>query len=175
MYLEKTIKKHLPFYNNSRCSVYLSKIFDDSEGFVNLVDMLSAKIKLANLNFSHIACMGISGSSIAYPLRYKDGYSLLHVRKSSNYSHGITIEASPIETKKLRYIIVDDFISSGTTINNIINSITNIFYQIETECVGIFLYERSHKDDFSITRGRDRKINISTYYQHTKKVVRIYE
>jgi orotate phosphoribosyltransferase-like protein len=70
--------------------------------------------------FSHIVVSGISGQSVGWPVFYKTGIDICVVRKPEEKSHGSLIHGRG-ELKK--YVIIDDIISSGDTVNRIIGSI----------------------------------------------------
>ena len=86
--------------------------------------------------FEAIAFTGTSGAALAYPLSYLLGVPLICVRKSTRDNHfGYKIEGCMTADT---YIIVDDFIESGSTIKKIRKSVES---EIEdTKCVGIYLY-----------------------------------
>lgn len=90
--------------------------------------------------FDAIAFTGCSGAAFAYPLSYRLKIPLICVRKgeSSHYSH-------PLEgfTGAKRYLIVDDFISSGSTVRKIISTIKAHSTAKNPRAAGIFLYDRT--------------------------------
>ena len=93
--------------------------------------------------FDAIAFTGTSGAALAYPLSYLLGMPLICVRKSIRDNHfGSKLEGL-VSAKK--YIIVDDFIESGKTINRITRSIKS--ENKKAKCVGIYLYDQSFKID----------------------------
>ena len=90
----------------------------------------------AQTPFEAIAFTGMSGSSVAYPLSYLMGKDLLCVRKyDTMYSHsGRKVEGV---TSAKNYVIVDDQIDSGSTINNIRDAVADTS---KAELVGIYLF-----------------------------------
>ena len=98
-----------------------------------------------SLNFDAIAITGSSGAALAFHASILLDVPVIYVRKAGERSHGQQIESNAhCEVK--RYIIVDDFIDSGSTISRIISRINKrCKEQQETapECVGIFLYQDS--------------------------------
>jgi adenine/guanine phosphoribosyltransferase-like PRPP-binding protein len=86
--------------------------------------------------FEAIAFTGTSGAALAYPLSYLLGVPLICIRKSTRDNHfGYKIEGCMTADT---YIIVDDFIESGSTIKKVRKSVEN---EIEdAKCVGIYLY-----------------------------------
>jgi len=88
-----------------------------------------------------IAVQGTSGSSVAYPVSFVSGLKVCYVRKVSEHSasHGNEIENHPCDKP---YVIIDDFISSGDTINRIRN-------RIKGNCVGVIEYIASVDNEYS--------------------------
>jgi adenine/guanine phosphoribosyltransferase-like PRPP-binding protein len=102
------------------------------------VRLASTKIKKfrRKVSFDAIAFTGTSGAAIAYLLSFILKIPLICIRKSIRDNHsGLKLEGC-ITAKK--YIIVDDFIESGRTINKIKKSITA--ENKKSKCVGIYLY-----------------------------------
>jgi adenine/guanine phosphoribosyltransferase-like PRPP-binding protein len=101
--------------------------------------------------FDAIAFSGSSGACMAYPVAANIGAKLLYVRRKgeASESHGDDVEAEGTIDK---YIIVDDFVSSGSTIAHIYNSIDE-FNKIQKriKCVGLALYQED--DNLSNVRG----------------------
>lgn len=97
------------------------------------------------MKFDAIAFRGTSGAAMAYPLSYLTGIPLLCVRKKDQHHSSCGVEGfhqQDIST----YIIVDDFISTGETMKQILFGIreaerwgvaNNLKY---AKCVGIVLY-----------------------------------
>ncbi len=99
--------------------------------------MLALKKKL---KFDAIVFRGNSGAAIAFPVSVATGIPVVLVRKEG--SHGSKIEGSCNVSK---YIILDDFISSGDTMRKILNEMTkwNAGGDSEVQCVGIALYNET--------------------------------
>src|SRR5579885_145290 len=77
--------------------------------------------------FDAIAFTGTSGAAIAYPLSYLLGVPLICVRKSTRDNHfGYKIEGCMTAEN---YIIVDDFIESGSTVNKVRKSINDEYWK----------------------------------------------
>lgn len=107
-----------------------------------IVNQLVKKVRKfkKTTNFSHIAVMGVSGQSVAWPISYLTGIPILVVRKQnekSAYSTDTIIGSGKVQT----YIIVDDLIESGNTVDAIVKEITKQFDNT-AQCVGIFLYNK---------------------------------
>jgi len=139
------------------CSSYHEKTFRPGslKAIVNRVIKKLEKLR-QEIKFDAIAFRGISGSSIAYPVSAIAGYHLIEVRRApglrngkGNSHHGSTIEGSSSRKIK-RYIILDDFISSGKTVEEIAKTITKEFRSDpkadQPQCVAIVMYASSPFD-----------------------------
>lgn len=118
---------------------YLTPIFDKIL-FGEVVDSAIANLsKWGEHKFDAIACTGISGLAVAAPVSYILDKYLIVVRKQIEDSHS----AFNVETSILNgnYIIIDDFIETGTTINDIILNINGLSSN-DLNLVGIYTYYR---------------------------------
>lgn len=116
---------------------YLEEVFNPLE-FRKKIDQTIEAIEKSKLSFDAIAFRGSSGAACAYPISYMTGRSLIHVRKPTENAHSSRlIEGNPMQVVK-NYIIVDDFIATGATINCIMECLT-------PTCVGIFLFNGSYR------------------------------
>lgn len=89
--------------------------------------------------FEAIAFTGTSGAAFAYPLSIRLKKPLICVRKEGSH-YGSKVEG--VYGIK-NYVIVDDFISSGDTVDKIINEVEDMARKnrvAKPKCVGIFLY-----------------------------------
>lgn len=110
-----------------------------------------------------IAFRGLSGAGIAFPLSERFGLPLIGVRKGES-SHGSHIESanSNIET----YIIVDDLICLGGTINEIVSSISASYGIFRTpKCVGVILYEDHYDSKFITGSGEEFPVYNATLHR----------
>lgn len=92
-----------------------------------------------------VAVTGKSGLSLAFATLMLINFPLIVVRKRGENSHGNPIEGTTgIEIRK--YVILDDFVSSGATIKTIIGSIEELNACNRSErtvrCVGVLQYLR---------------------------------
>lgn len=96
--------------------------------------------------FEAIAFTGTSGAALAYILSHWLKVPLICVRKTAEGSHFPSwfgnLEGH-VEAKT--YMIVDDFISSGATIDRIRDEIAK---KSKAQCVGIVLYARSNDSEY---------------------------
>lgn len=155
---------------------YLEGLF--SPDMLNLtVDTMCDMIKKSGVEFEAIAFRGVSGGMVAPMVGAKLGKTLIVVRKPSENSHDGSELVGHILAKKV--IIVDDFISSGSTVESILKAMTP-----DMSCEGIFLYRSacnscSHKTEMSFYAGRrstSEYVTIKLFHMaintRVKKVIR---
>jgi adenine/guanine phosphoribosyltransferase-like PRPP-binding protein len=120
-------------------SDYLHDIYEPAK-LAKIVNRLARKINALRkkTKIDAIAFTGQSGSSVAYPLSYKLGIPLICIRKGCESHSSKTYEGiCPVEN----YVIVDDFIDSGDTIDRIVNKVK--FYNHSAKLAKILLYQSS--------------------------------
>ena len=100
---------------------------------------------------------GVSCGFAALMLSHAD-FNIVLLRKDNDNSHGAPIEG-PADHCLGRYLILDDFVSSGTTMNRIRDKIATLHQQYgyssapSPECVGIVLYGYTTSDRFKFDGG----------------------
>lgn len=93
-----------------------------------------------------VAVTGKSGLSLAFATLMLIDFPLIVVRKRGENSHGNPIEGTPsVDVRK--YIILDDFVSSGSTIKTMVGSIDEMYDSSMSSsgsmrCVGVLQYLR---------------------------------
>lgn len=112
---------------------------------------LAEKVRKADKKFASLrktmkidalAFCGSSGAAIAFPLAMRNSVPMIYVRKTGEKSHGSRIECNGEHIQT--YIIVDDMISSGSTIRHIMANIKKCAKQNQWEepkCLGILLFD----------------------------------
>ena len=101
--------------------------------------------KIENLDFDSIAFRGVSGALIAPIVAYKLKKPVTCIRKPTESSHGWTKLEGAIGVE--RYIIIDDFIYTGETVNEIHGAlladaaIERIIPWPRPKCVAIYLWK----------------------------------
>lgn len=113
------------------------------------LDALSAKnlqsyiARMVDLLFTHshefdaIAFRGVSGALIAPSVAATLGKELLLVRKPNERAHTYS-KVEGVKGEAQRYIILDDFISAGSTVNSILEAVRE--FDSGHKCVAIALY-----------------------------------
>lgn len=118
---------------------YLSCIFDPTKfrSTVNrAIGLLTEFGK--HTPFDTIAFTGVSGAAIAFPLSFALEMPLLCIRKKGENNHSPYQVEGNYSTS--RYVIVDDFISTGSTVHRIEEDIKAELPN-SPELVGIYLYK----------------------------------
>lgn len=106
-------------------SSYLQSIYSDPADYKKLISRVATRLR--NLRkrtpFDAIAFRGTSGAAIAYPVSARLGVPLICVRKKGDDGHhsGVVEGSNYIDVK--RYIIIDDFIASGNTMDEILSAV----------------------------------------------------
>lgn len=106
---------------------------------------------------------GNSGVSCGFAalMLSKTDFNLVLLRKDNDNSHGAPIEG-PNDHRLRRYLILDDFVSSGRTLNHIRDKITTLYYQHhrhkdlvedKPECVGVVFYGYHTSQHFTFADG----------------------
>lgn len=153
-----------------RCVGYLKPLFN-VKAFPLVEYAVRMMILRSDVKFDAIAFRGASGSLLCPSLAMAMGKEMILVRKGLNEgepSH--STYKTEGRTSGAHYIIVDDLIASGDTMNAIIEALPN------SECVGIFLWLDDLEDEFfrhPVTKKKilirqtdvrtDRKINALLY------------
>lgn len=147
---KKPVKKLKPTEFKYQISTdYLRKVYS-VEAFARMLPQAVKKIKAFRKKhpFDAIAFTGSSGSAIAYPLSYMLKLPLICVRKKGDGNHFYKEIEGCINAR--HYLIVDDFIESGRTMNKIMSTVKSIMPNAKP--VGIFLYS-----DAAYARREDYK------------------
>ncbi len=99
-----------------------------------------AKPKLRNFRKKHpfdaIAFCGYSGAAIAAVLSWELNIPMIAVRKEQSHDNQMTFGVRSINS----YIIVDDFVSSGETINRIVDAVHKFATNKQVSLAGVFCY-----------------------------------
>lgn len=126
------------YHNNAD---YLSHLLESNK----LCDVTSAmsealfKYHREVEKFDYIACSGLSGIIVASPAAIRLDKRLIIVRKGEHCHSSFSVEGMPCDEIPNNYVIVDDLISTGKTVRNIINEIRGARKE-PSNCVGIFLH-----------------------------------
>jgi adenine/guanine phosphoribosyltransferase-like PRPP-binding protein len=90
--------------------------------------------KLKDVDFDAIICTGTSGLLVAPTVAIQLKKTLIVRRKSAAGHHGYLTEGWDSYTSPPKYVIIDDFVESGNTINKLLEKFG------VSQCVGIYLY-----------------------------------
>ncbi len=100
---------------------------------------------------------GVSCGFAALMLSPHADFNIVLLRKDNDNSHGSPIEG-PEGHRLGRYLILDDFVATGATMNRIRDKIATLAQQYglpedTPECVGIVLYGYHSSDSFKFADG----------------------
>ena len=141
------MKKYSARFKNKTfkiCSEYLHPIYDPAT-LAKIVNRLARKINSLQKKqrIDAIAFSGTSGAAVAYPLSYKLRIPLICVRSPVISSHSCCDCEGVVGVKN--YVIVDDFIDSGETVDRIKKSVLGI--NEKANLVAILLYEHEWDEE----------------------------
>lgn len=96
-------------------------------------------------HFDAIAFRGMSGAIIAPVIAYEMNLPVIVIRKEYDDTHDFRRVFGFVEPRHhtVKYIIIDDFIETGNTVNEIVKGVSEAVK--DSELVGIFLYYRSEE------------------------------
>jgi adenine/guanine phosphoribosyltransferase-like PRPP-binding protein len=107
------------------------------------------------LKFDAIAFCGSSGSAAAFSLAMKHKIPLIYVRKKNEKSHSYSqVECNAINLQIKKYLIVDDFVDSGATLDYIVSTIRKFSKKnnaYPAEQVGVLCYDPYQDRDMPIS------------------------
>ncbi len=101
---------------------------------------------------------GVSCGFAALMLSPRVDFNIVLLRKDNDNSHGSPIEG-PEGHRLDRYLILDDFVATGTTMNRIRDKIATLhqqqfgLHEDTPECVGIVLYGYHNSYSFKFSDG----------------------
>lgn len=104
------------------------------------------------VNADCVIVHGNSGVSCGFAALMYHNFNLVLLRKDNDNSHGSPLEG-PEGHRIERYLILDDFISSGETVRRVRRKVTDLSLQRSAgmyfpQCVGIVLYGRCDMEEF---------------------------
>jgi phosphoribosylpyrophosphate synthetase len=118
-------------------SDYLNKVFDlERRGYY--LERAVANLKNSNVEFRTIVVRGVSGLVFGSMLAHTMGKGLTVVRKPNDSSHSPhLVEGLLPESPYDKWLIVDDFISTGATIYSIVKAM-----DFRPGWIGIYLFSQ---------------------------------
>ena len=145
-------------------SIYLQEALDLNKR-EETIAKLSFLIHLAHLDFDAVAFTGMSGALIAPSVADRLDKNLLMVRKDDCSSHSAQYYGEYLEgdLEAKKYIIIDDLISSGTTLEKMIKKLG------KRKIVGIFFYSHEMKkytrESFDMWGKRFKNCFVDSVYK----------
>lgn len=110
---------------------YLGCIYNPA-AFSEVVTKAAAYLELRRKEFDTLAFSGSSGGAVAYPVGALLGCHLSHIRKADGNHHSYMLEGavegwtSDYPDQAPRYVIIDDFIASGRTMDRIVTAMKRL-------------------------------------------------
>lgn len=123
------------------CTEYLTKVVRQGlrrHTIQKVTEDLSILIQ-NGLEFDSIVCTGLSGLLIAPSVADILDKQIIVIRKNNEQSHSDYSIEGFVESP---YIIIDDCISTGNTINRIVDQMKHSGY--DPKCLGVYLYAPEH-------------------------------
>jgi hypothetical protein len=120
-------------------------------------------IKASQVEFDSIAFRGMSGALIAPIVAFKMKKDLILVRKKESSHSNHAVEGNKATR---RYIIIDDFVGGGTTLDTIVSTINNDVNFREARPVAIFLYrscDAIQSRGFILIKSGELKVEVPQY------------
>jgi adenine/guanine phosphoribosyltransferase-like PRPP-binding protein len=114
----------------------------------------------SNLKFDAIAYTGCSGALVAPTIAYLLNKHLIVVRKNEGAHSFNRVEGYVNKNEPINYIIIDDFIETGKTINTIYEKIADAAGNLPSNIIlkGIFLWNSWRRDKSIVIKGKKYKI-----------------
>jgi orotate phosphoribosyltransferase len=116
-------------------SDYLNTYFDEKR---RKSVLRHAKKTLKDMDFDVIAVVGVSGLLWGTAIATNLGKKLCVVRKNDGSHSKYKVEGHIPHRNRTNWIIVDDFISSGTTVEYIIRAINNEVNRSSDNLLGVY-------------------------------------
>jgi hypothetical protein len=109
----------------TRHATYLKDIFLCTDALLGFIETI-----LARHDYDTIVGTGVSGCLLLLPLRERLKKHIAVVRKPRDGSHSFNLVEGTLGS---RYVIVDDQVSSGQTVNNVIRAIHRQLHDYEPQ------------------------------------------
>lgn len=134
-------------------SNYLRNIFQSKASLADTIRRCELAIRDAvadeGLEFDYIVCRGVSGITIASILAHTLDKGLIVVRKDKSNSHAMYgVEGLPSHGI-VKYIIVDDFISSGQTFVKIVEGLAGQKTNMMALCFEGCILHAQNQEEFN--------------------------
>lgn len=130
-------------------SDYLENIFSNNKTFGKTVREVVKSLK--QLDFDYLIGTGLSGTCIIPTVALRLNKPFAIVRKDASHGY-FQIEGIPKEDKQLSYLILDDFVSTGATVDTILTKMKAFTQRKDDICIGLFAYKDFY---FGFTRYTD--------------------
>jgi orotate phosphoribosyltransferase-like protein len=121
---------------NIKAACYLMQAFDPSTRKI-LIDEAVKRLRWVRkkLPFDAVAFRGVSGAALGPTVADRLGVNIIAIRKPGDGSHSSNTAEG---VRGVRYIVIDDFVSSGKTLKTVVDTLS------DCTCVGIYCYCPEH-------------------------------
>jgi orotate phosphoribosyltransferase len=121
-----------------RHATYLGAIFANPERRKAEVDFAVKKLRRHKHKFDAIVATGVSGVTFGAMVAARLGIQLVVVRKTKRDCHSTTMCEGLLSCGEVRYLFVDDLISSGSTAKRVMEEVD--CQNPRARCVGWYMY-----------------------------------
>ena len=117
---------------------YLSPMFkeDKRAAILDWIREILAKPELEGV--TAVAVRGMSGVIVGSIVSHVFGLKLIVIRKPEEHSHASYKVEGITDDPNLKYIIIDDLVSSGTTVKTILQRVRTA--NCDAKCIALLLY-----------------------------------
>jgi len=151
-------------YKKHNGSYYILASTDSSVRDIIIPRLIENITKFGMDNFDAIVFRGMSGALVAPIVGYLIKKPVVLVRKDKDSHSNYWVEGL---YEVNRYIIIDDLISSGATMNEILKKMKERHvaeFSSPHECVGMFLYCDGRGADYKFSTTDGKTIPVSAFY-----------
>lgn len=143
---------HEEIFNRDLCKATVKKVVADIRALKK------------ELGFNTIVITGISGAGMGFIVGYQTGIPVVFVRKPEDNTHGNLIEGPDDHTMK-KYIILDDFVSSGDTVRRVVKTIQKrAIIAEDIKCVGVYQFKERNARKSSLSMNGVVKGSIKCFW-----------
>lgn len=137
----------------------------DFQKFGDTINYLVKRIRDSKLKPQAVAARGTSGALVLMSVASKLKIPAIFIRKQTDNAHTDQHSRTSLSGAK-NYIIIDDFVSTGKTVDAIMEGVEECAGLESSDCLGVFEYEKHYNGEK--TRKTSPNDNDFTIYGRTK-------